>query len=116
MFTPRVALSAIVALAGLALLTYGMAVHSAPVLVEQEVTPPLEPAVEPPPDPGLPASPFFAQPPPPAPPPVPKKVLVALPQPESRLLRDATVGGLTRLDDGRIKRTYSGDGPALCPT
>jgi hypothetical protein len=39
-------------------------------------------------------------------------------EPESNLVLEVTRGGVTRLDDGSIKRTYvAGEGPpALCPT
>jgi hypothetical protein len=113
MMTSRAMLSALIALCGLALLAYGLAVHRAPVLVEQEVAP-ASPAVAQPATPAVPA-PFFAPPPPP-PSPIAEKVLVVSVEPEQRLVRDVTVGGLTRLGGSRIKRTYSGDGPALCPT
>jgi hypothetical protein len=115
MLIPRAILSGLIAVAGLSLLAYGLAAHTMPVLVEQEITPPPQAEPEPTREPDVPASPFFAQPPPPTPP-EPEKVLVAISQPERRLIRDVTVGGLTRLNNGQIKRTYSGDGPALCPT
>ncbi len=35
---------------------------------------------------------------------------------EPAIIRDATVGGLIRLDSGAIKRTYSGKPPSACPT
>jgi hypothetical protein len=35
---------------------------------------------------------------------------------ESQVIRDVTVGGLTRLDSGTIQRTYSGKPPEACPT
>jgi hypothetical protein len=35
---------------------------------------------------------------------------------EPAIIRDATVGGLVRLDSGAIKRTYSGKPPSACPT
>lgn len=60
----------------------------------------------------------------PPPPPRPKKVTVTVeedrevPYREPRLTREVTVGGIARLEDGRLKLTYGpGDrGPALCPT
>jgi hypothetical protein len=120
MITPRVILSVLIALAGLALFAYGMAAHNTVVLVTKEIVLPAPPP--PPPSvwggrsgPGGLSSPFFSPPPPP-PPPAPQKVLVSFIQPERWLVRDVTVGGLARRDDGRIERTYSGKGPALCPT
>jgi hypothetical protein len=35
---------------------------------------------------------------------------------EPALTRDITVGGVVRTGMGELKRTYSGKGPALCPT
>jgi hypothetical protein len=35
---------------------------------------------------------------------------------EWTIVRDVTVGGVTRLPNGHLKRTYSGKPPALCPT
>jgi hypothetical protein len=117
MMTPRTILSLFIALAGASLLTYGLAAHRTPVLMEQEVAPSSEPAVDAPTEPDVPDSPFVERPPAPPPPPVaPEKTWVATPESERRLVRDITFGGLTRLDDGRIKRIFSGDGPALCPT
>ena len=46
-----------------------------------------------------------------------KKTIVTTDDPEPRLIREASVGGLMLADSGEIKRTYSGDeGPSLCPT
>ena len=47
---------------------------------------------------------------------VTEKVLEAVVDPEGAIVRDATIGGVTRLADGRLKRTYSGLPPSLCPT
>lgn len=35
---------------------------------------------------------------------------------EPRLVREVTIGGLARVKSGMLKRTYTGSGPALCPT
>jgi hypothetical protein len=35
---------------------------------------------------------------------------------EWAIVRDVTVGGVMRLPNGHLKRTYSGKPPALCPT
>ncbi len=36
---------------------------------------------------------------------------------EPAVVKDITIGGLVRLDNGQIKRTYAaGQAPALCPT
>jgi hypothetical protein len=37
-------------------------------------------------------------------------------EPEWTIVRETTIGGVTRLANGRLKRTYSGKPPALCPT
>ncbi len=36
--------------------------------------------------------------------------------PEWVIVRDVTVGGVIRLANGPLKRTYSGKAPSLCPT
>jgi hypothetical protein len=46
-----------------------------------------------------------------------KKVIVTIDEPEPKVIREVSVGGLTLTASGEIQRTYSGDeGPALCPT
>jgi hypothetical protein len=35
---------------------------------------------------------------------------------ERGIVRDVTIGGVTRLANGALKRTYSGKAPSLCPT
>ena len=45
-----------------------------------------------------------------------ERYTVAVADPEWRLVREATFGGITRLENGELKRTYSGKPPALCPT
>jgi hypothetical protein len=58
----------------------------------------------------------------PAPPPeaavqkLTEEYLVACEVSEWAITRDVTVGGLTRLPDGELRRTYSGKPPSLCPT
>ncbi len=37
-------------------------------------------------------------------------------QPESVVVREVTYGGVVRLGNGHLKRTYSGKPPTLCPT
>ncbi len=116
----RAILPSLLVLGGVALVVYGVGYHTTTVLVEEEIAPPPPPPEPPPfwggpPRNGFPGPPFLSRRPP-APPPVPQKVLVKFVDPEQRLIRDVTIGGLARMDDGRIKRTYSGEGPALCPT
>lgn len=45
-----------------------------------------------------------------------EKILVAQQEPEWKVVREVTVGGLVLLADGMLKRTYSGRPPSLCPT
>jgi hypothetical protein len=42
--------------------------------------------------------------------------LVPRDEPEWVIVREVTYGGITRLENGQLKRTYSGQPPALCPT
>jgi hypothetical protein len=112
----RVILPAILIVAGLAILVYGAGFRAVPVLVEQEEKAfersPMPPSfMEEPSGPGAPPRFFEPPPPPPA-----RKILVAEVDPEWRLIRDVTIGGLARLPSNEIRRTYSGEGPALCPT
>lgn len=37
-------------------------------------------------------------------------------EPEWAIVREVTVGGVVLLADGRLKRTYTGQPPSLCPT
>ncbi len=46
----------------------------------------------------------------------PRYVATWLQESEPVLIKEITVGGLALASDGRIKRTYSGDMPSLCPT
>jgi hypothetical protein len=46
-----------------------------------------------------------------------KKTIVTTDEPEPKIIREVSVGGVALAESGEIKRTYSGDeGPALCPT
>jgi len=45
-----------------------------------------------------------------------KEYLEPRTEPEWAIVRDVTVGGVVRLANGELKRTYSGKPPALCPT
>jgi hypothetical protein len=61
---------------------------------------------------------------PPLPPPMPgmktekvtEKYVESSEDPEWMIVRDVTVGGVVRLANGQLKRTYSGKPPALCPS
>jgi hypothetical protein len=97
-------------LAGIISMVYGFAFHREPVLVKEKVE-----AATPAPASDNPMSVFpdFV---PPAPP-QPTEKIVTKSIPEMNLVKDVSVGGLTRNDRGEVERTYSGDeGPALCPT
>jgi hypothetical protein len=45
-----------------------------------------------------------------------QKILVGKDEPELAIVRDVTIGGLMLLPSGKLKRTYSGAPPSLCPT
>ena len=47
---------------------------------------------------------------------VTEKYEVALDEPEWVIVREVTFAGVVRLANGQLKRTYSGQPPALCPT
>ncbi len=104
--TGKVLLGVFLVSVGLSLIVYGVRFHSEPVLVEQEVEPP---AAEP-------APPLFFTSRPPVIAPPAGKELVSLRESEPHLIREITVGGVTRLDSGEIKRTYTGKPPTACPT
>jgi len=90
-------------LLGLACLGYGYAVRKVTVLAE-----PAQPAAAPE-DPSLPSIPGE----PALPSPAAKVPLVVT---EGEMVRDATVGGLARLPDGQLARTYVGSPAQACPT
>lgn len=45
-----------------------------------------------------------------------EKMLVSQDEREYVLVREVTVGGIARLADGQLRRTYSGQPPSLCPS
>ena len=106
---------------GLACLVYGAAVHQAPVTHEEQLPVPM-----PPPPPFLPDGPFgldgpgngsFMPPELGSAPFLEKPTqIVSEAFREARLVRETTVGGVTRLVSGELRRTYTGDAPSLCPT
>lgn len=104
---------------GVGCFVYGVGFHTASVAEEQEIEVPLAP----PPvilDPGQPfegmpgeaAFPGFLS----FPGKVKEKILVSEDEPEPRLIREVSVGGVTLLASGERRRTYSGEAPLLCPT
>lgn len=114
----RRGLPIVLGVAGVSLLVYGAAYSRHPVTYEEEIAPPAP--SEPPlfsPGPGRPGGPMppFMKPPP-RPPAQPVKVLKTAIEPQSKLVLEATRGGLAMMPDGRLKRTYSGAPPSGCPT
>ena len=97
-------------LAGVALLVYGAIFHIIPVLPKQEQKP-----VTPAPPPQM-ISPFgtFGAIAAPSQPPAPTAQPVQ--EPEPKIVREVTVGGVARNADGKIERTYTGKPLSQCPT
>ena len=130
----RVVIPIVLVACGLGSLVYGIARHSATVHAEKETEVsipvpgpfgPGEPFESPPGPFGSERSPFESPPPgqpfPFGPPGIVfQKVIEKIPivqdEPEWVIVREVTFGGITRLANGQLKRTYSGQPPALCPT
>jgi len=97
-------------LAGIVLLVYGAAFHIIPVFPKQE------PKAAPPAQPLQMMTPFgsfgaiAARSQPPAP------TVQTVQEPESKIVREVTVGGVARNADGNIERTYTGKPLSQCPT
>jgi len=120
------ALPIVLVLAGLGQLIYAVGYHTTPVLTEKEAEQPApshqDPIVlsDPGPDglpqgliqPGFPDEPSVDA----SPPESPEKTVVTVAEAELRIIQEVTVGGLTRLASGELKRTYSGRAPSRCPT
>jgi hypothetical protein len=121
----KIAISMLLLAAGTGLLVYGTGSRRVPVwavvMVEKE-----EMILERVPAPMWdgPAGPGGRRPNLPPPPPRPKRVKVEVAEEqeqrcsEPKVIRDVTIGGIARLEDGRLQFTYGPgeDGPALCPT
>ena len=126
----RALVPVVLLIAGFVALVEGMLFHPIRVLVEEETQTTIEvplpslgsPMDEPSPSDGPPEFPrgmpfggptFIKKA-------VTRVDLVPIMISEPDATRDVTVGGLVRLDSdehaGELKRTYSGKGPALCPT
>jgi hypothetical protein len=107
--------------AGIASLVYGSLFHAATVVEEQEVeeSVPLPSPFGPP---GAAGAPFGETGMPPFLPPerlvakVKRKIVSEKVTAEAVLVREVTFGGVVRLANGELKRTYSGKAPSLCPT
>ncbi|MHC4738385.1 MAG: hypothetical protein ACYS9Y_05720 [Planctomycetota bacterium] len=89
----------ILILAGLIMLTYAIAFNSVTVVAEKETD---KTSVQTTPD----DKPTSDQ----------ADSLQSLRLSEPQVVRDVTVGGLERLSTGVLKRTYTGEPDALCPT
>ena len=89
---------ALLILAGLAMLIYGIAFSSVTILTEKE-TEAGKTSVQTAPDDESPSG---------------QTENIQLSEPD--ITRDVTVGGLVRLSTGVIKRTYTGEPESFCPT
>ena len=65
--------------------------------------------------PGFAPPPSFFQPPPHLAK-VTKKIFITKDELEPALIREVTIGGVALFEAGKLKRTYSGKAPSLCPT
>jgi hypothetical protein len=102
----RIAFVALLVLGGAVCLVYGAARHQREVLVDQKIELPPGVATQ------APGAPFWA----PQGPPAETTRTVGIGLSEPAMVRDITVGGLVRLEDGELKRTYTGEAPTLCPS
>ncbi len=135
----RAILPGLLIAAGIASVVYGAMYHSVPVVEEREeeidvAPPPLDnfgpmeedpamcgPGFPPMGEPGMGGPPGLGPPPGFAelPPHLAKEkvtIFVTEDEPEPTLIREVTVGGLALFEAGKLKRTYSGKIPSLCPT
>jgi hypothetical protein len=116
----------LVFLAGVASLIYGTLYHQLTITAEEEievaaVPPPMFGPADGPPMDGLPGEPPGFAPldligPPPFAANIKQTVIVENQQPERVVVREVSVGGVTLLESGELRRTYTGEPPALCPT
>ena len=107
--------------AGIACLFYGFGTHAAAVTKEQQI----EVSLAPPLPPGMPGDPFGG--------PLVgravrsrhrllfsarsrKRSSISVDESEAKLIREVSIGGVTLLASGLLRRTYSGEPPSLCPT
>ena len=117
----RAIVPTVLVIGGLASLIYGAMFRSVPVLEEHETKTTIEiPMDLPPPGPSgespQPGGPGFGGPPPFLKKEVTRVELVTIVESEPVLMGEVSVGGVARLESGELKRTYSGKGPALCPS
>lgn len=113
----RAILPGILLITGFASLIYGAKYHIVPVLTEQKTESTIDIPVPfsqiPPPFPG--AQQFDG------PPQMRKQVVqrteeITIKESEPALIREVTVGGVAYNEFHKLKRTYSGKAPSLCPT
>jgi hypothetical protein len=117
----RAILPALLVIGGLASLIYGAMFRSVPVLEERQTKTTIQipmafPPEGPPGEPFPPGGPPFGGPQPFLTKTVTRIDLVTVVESEPELIREVSVGGVALLDSGELKRTYSGKGPALCPS
>ena len=105
----RMTLPVLLLLGGTASLIYGAKYHARPVVEIQEIQVSITL-----PRPFSPL-PSFAQPPPIIRK-ITRKTRLTREEPEPALIREVSIGGVTRLASGELRRTYSGKAPSLCPT
>jgi hypothetical protein len=110
-------LPALFVIGGLGSLIYGAFFHSVPVLEEQKSRTTVDVPIAFPSE----SSPFPGGQPFEGPPQfrkqtVEKTVTNIINESEPELNRDLSVGGVALIDSGKLKRTYSGKAPSLCPT
>ena len=122
----RTILPVLLMIVGVAAIVEGMWYHPIAVVVKEETTTTVTINIPLPMPPGPSADdPSSPDGPPSFPPGAPTSIKQSVERvdpavvemvPEPELMRDVSVGGVTRLASGELKRTYSGNGPALCPS
>ena len=118
----RAIVPALLVIGGAASIIYGAMFHRAPVLVEQETTTTIEIPTDfgPPPQFGqggpLSGDAPFGMPPLSIKKEVTRIDVITRVESEAALTREVSIGGVALLPSGELKRTYSGKGPALCPS
>jgi hypothetical protein len=113
----RAVLPLLLLIGGIAAIVYGVMFHNVPVLEDHESEISIQvPATFSPGRPPFPGMDMMNGPPQFVKKTVRKKSEEAIKLAEPALIRDATIGGIVLNDAGKLKRTYSGKPPALCPT
>ena len=114
----RAILPAVLLMGGAASLIYGAFFHAVPMVEEHES----ETTIQVPAELRMPEGPFppggapFFEPPPLVKKTVKRVETIATNESEPLAMRDASVGGIERLESGELKRTARDEGPALCPS